>query len=246
MAKAQDTLLFVIFGLILIILGEFFPSILVFVIQSGLILLILAIMLPLILLAFRAWAERKASCRKFFDSFKTYIMQLSDKLHDLRFRIYLRVIFVIVIFFSLFYNYNLILIISPIFLITEFFLDAIRKILSGKQAKITEFEFFVYLCWFSYIVLAIIISFSVFYSFMPLVGYGSIEQDNRYTLLGQEDAILFSAFTFFSMDYDNFSPQGFLRWVSLIEVFIAQMLIITYIGVIGGKLIDRLKICAGP
>jgi len=61
-------------------------------------------------------------------------------------------------------------------------------------------------------------------------------------ILNFSSAILYSGFSFFSMEYNGLKPQGLLSLLTLIEVFISQIIIITFIGIIAGKLVEKLDI----
>ena len=57
-----------------------------------------------------------------------------------------------------------------------------------------------------------------------------------------KDTFLYSGFTFFSMEYQNFKPQKVFAWFTFVQLFISQILLITFIGVMASKLIDKLEL----
>ena len=65
---------------------------------------------------------------------------------------------------------------------------------------------------------------------------------NKIQVLSFKESVYYSAFTFFRMEYDNLRPKGLLTIFTIIEVFIAEILLITFIGVMASVLIDRINL----
>ena len=135
-----------------------------------------------------------------------------------------------------------ILIYLPLYLIARILIIIVGGILKTKKNGISEFKFLVYLISFALVIIGYIVSFSLFYSNNFSLNYGYISDGNNHVKLSTYDAILYSGYTFFTMSYKNFQPEGIFTWLTLTEVFIAQILIIMFIGIIAGKIIENLKL----
>lgn len=66
--------------------------------------------------------------------------------------------------------------------------------------------------------------------------------DKKILTLSGKESIYYSAFTFFSMEYGNIKTKGLLTLFTIMEVFIAQIILITFIGIMAGTLISRLQL----
>ena len=201
----------------------------------------------------------------FLEPLKEYLVK--NKYKKYRFSVYLIVswiLFLLISFiFGLFWNYNELYVLggSALFLATRIFVVLIRKIKEKsdeirekeKQTRsipnkyyLTEFEFFLYISAFAFILTSFIISFSLFYTHsVPLEQNwlsGHMSTNGKDTILGMVDSIYYSGNTFFSMNYGNINPEGFLKLVSLLELLVAQILIISFIGILANELLHILKL----
>ena len=99
---------------------------------------------------------------------------------------------------------------------------------------------------FSFIIISYIIIFALFYSNLtPASPLGYITEENVIKILDYKEALFFSGFIFFSMDYNNLQSQDLLNTIGLLELFIAQIMIIVFIGVLASELLNILKLKNG-
>lgn len=81
-----------------------------------------------------------------------------------------------------------------------------------------------------------ILWFATIYITNSEFGIGIINYNGLEYVINFFEAIYYSSVTFFSLGYGDFAPTGLSRFFSILEVFIGQILIITFIGsAIGNK-----------
>lgn len=216
-------------------------ELLVFVILGFLIGLNLIILLLHNL--YQLFLKYKISWKSLKSRFKELIKQFQEQ----DFSYYVDLVNLLLIALALFLNISIyyIIVYLPIYLITKIFIWIVRDILLRQKTplKITEFWFFVYVVLFSFIMLSYIFSFSLFYNDIFSLNYGYMSTDKEsYVRLNFVDTFLYSGFTFFSMEYKNFIPQRAFAWFTFAELFISQILLITFIGVMASKLIDKINL----
>ena len=178
---------------------------------------------------------------------KSKFKELIQEFQEQDFSYYVDLINLLLIALALFLNINVyyIIVYLPIYLITKIFIWVVKDILLRQKTplKITEFWFFIYVVLFSFIMLSYIFSFSLFYNDIFSLNYGYMSSDkDNYIRLNFVDTFLYSGFTFFSMEYKNFIPQRAFAWFTFAELFISQILLITFIGVMASKLIDKINL----
>ncbi|MDD5331462.1 MAG: hypothetical protein PHE43_01390 [Candidatus Nanoarchaeia archaeon] len=150
------------------------------------------------------------------------------------------IIFKLFIIRSLEFGYFL-----PLWFVSLSFIKLSKAIIQTKKGDINELKFFCFILGFGLILLGYILSFSLLYLPSNYIGYGGFNDldGNPYTLdFGHFENIYYSGFTFFSMEYDNISSEGILKFFSLAEVALAQLVIITFIGIMAGELIEKIKL----
>ena len=98
-----------------------------------------------------------------------------------------------------------------------------------------------------------VISFSSFYvqqiplgNFLDGYFVKDIEIKNqiveRVYPLKYSDAFFYSGYTFFSMDYGDFKPKGLLKAIILIELITSQIVVIIFISISAGYVLQKLKL----
>lgn len=185
-----------------------------------------------------------------FNLFISFYEYLSDKKRykNLKFTLYVSLIFILGAIFNYFVlslNLKQNLVYVGIFFITLIFIKLVKSIKNKCEVhnKITEFEFFYFIFGFIVILVGYIVIFSfIYFQNIPLHDNGYFHQNNVIKVLDMKEAILFSGFTFFSMEYADLTPEGLLRWFTLLEVGIAEMIIILFIGIVAGMLFEKLKL----
>ena len=188
-----------------------------------------------------------------FISFNLFISlygYLNDKKRykNLKFTIYVSVIFILGATFNHFVlslNLKQHLVYLGILFITLIFIKLVKSIKNKCEMhnKITEFEFFYFVFGFIVILIGYIVIFSfIYFQNIPLHDNGYFHQNDAIKVLDMKEAILFSGFTFFAMEYANLTPEGLLRWFTLLEVGVAEMIIILFIGIVAGMLFEKLKL----
>ncbi len=131
------------------------------------------------------------------------------------------------------------------FLVTLLFIKLVRKIKNNcdSEERITEFQFFIFIFGFIFILIGYISGFSLLYfQSIPEADNGYISQNGIVRVLDMRSSILLSGFTFFSMEFAGLTPQGLLAWFSLLEVAVAEIAIILFIGIIAGELYQKLSL----
>ena len=173
---------------------------------------------------------------KYLKSYKRY--------KNLRFSIYITIIFMVTFILGVIIQLRIQLSYILLFFVTLGFIILVRKIKnkSDNNQKINEFEFLLYMGSFGFILIAYIITFSLFYFHATLLGNGYMIKDNSFNPLDRLNAIYFSGFTFFSMEFDELQPQGILKLITLLEVFLANIIIISFIGILSSELLKILKL----
>lgn len=167
-----------------------------------------------------------------------------------RFSVYTFLIFIlfllIISYLSIIYNLTFYYLLSYIFsfIITIGFIQLVRKI--KNECTIEEYKFFIFILLFILIILAYIVSFSLIYlQANPSENYGYLAREdtpNKPELLDFWNSILFSGYTFFSMELNNLISIGLLKALILLEIFISQMIIILFIGILASQLFEKLRL----
>ena len=111
-----------------------------------------------------------------------------------------------------------------------------------NNKKISEYWFFCYISLLSLVIVGFIFSFSLFYFHTFSLEHGHMKDGNNYINLDRSESILYSSYTFFNMNYKNYIPDGWLTKFTIIEMFISQIIFITFIAIMAAKLIDNLKL----
>ncbi|MBW2984762.1 hypothetical protein KY361_06600 [Candidatus Woesearchaeota archaeon] len=205
-----------------------------------LIYLIVNIVIFLINIPWKRFGEK-------FREIKSKFIEYFGKFQNLRFHNYIDITNVFLIIIVILYKVDLyyLLCYLPLYIITRTFIAIVRDLIrrSKDEEGITEFWFFVYIGIFILLIVAYIFSFSLFYLnlFSLNQGYMINEKGTEIDLSGSE-SIYYSAFTFFGMEYENLKPQEIFRTFTVIEVFIAQLWLVTFIGVMVSKLIGKLML----
>jgi len=126
------------------------------------------------------------------------------------------------------------------FLVTVGFIRLVKAI--KRKKRVRESNFFTYMFVFAIILFLYIGVFSLAYAQKNPFDEGTIIKSGDFHRLNKIDSLLFSGFTFFSMDFGNFQTEGLLNYFALAEVFTAQIIFITFIGVIAGHLFAKLHL----
>ena len=202
----------------------------------------------------------------FYEPLKLYIN--TKQYQKERFKVYLLGLWGIFLFIcmvlSYFLKYNSYYLIGGtcIFLSLFVFTILVRKIkdksylLTEQERKgttsiankyyISEYQFFLYISGFACILISFIFAFSLFYFHaVPLEQNwlsGYMSKDGVDKTLGFGDSIVYSGNTFFSMDSGTINPKGFLRFISLFQLLLSQIIIISFIGILASELLRILKL----
>lgn len=81
------------------------------------------------------------------------------------------------------------------------------------------------------------------YSQTFVLNYGQmVNSSGEKLLLSNLQSFYYSAYTFFGMEYFDVNPTGILNLFTIIELFISQILLITFIGVMASQLITKLNL----
>ena len=181
---------------------------------------------------------------KYYKSYKRY--------SKLKFSIYISILFFLSFVVLYFLGINLIylLIYSLLFLVTLVFVGLVRNIKTKCRGNgtISEFRFFIYMLSFGFILFFYIEVFSIFYlNANPLIegSIGFLSKGNEIKILDRLESFYFSGYVFFSMDYDDIGAQQYLRLIVILELFVAQILIIIFIGILASILLDKLALRNG-
>ena len=143
--------------------------------------------------------------------------------------------------------------VSFVYYVTTLYIAVIRdikekhtKFNNNETDTINEYEFFIYLMKFSLIMIFYIGAFAIFYLYAIPLGQnyfdGWLEKDNVITPLSFGKALYYSGHSFFISQFDNIQAKGILILVTLSEYFVAQIVLIMFIGVLASMLFEMLKL----
>lgn len=172
-----------------------------------------------------------------------------NRYQKLKFSIYISLLFFLSFIFLYFLGINIIYLLtySLLFLVTLVFVGLVRNIKTKcmRRRGISEFTFFIYMVAFGFILFFYIEVFSIFYlNANPLINgsIGFFSKGNEIQILDRLESFYFSGYTFFSMDYDDIEAQQFLKLIIILELFVSQILMIIFIGILASMLFGKLKL----
>lgn len=183
----------------------------------------------------------------FFYTLLPYVYIERKNVFNLRFSTYITFfyfLFIILLITFNFLSYKYIPILLALFFISRVFIAIVRDIKHKKNRnkKLNEFYFFINVCLFAVILILYVIAF--YFLFLQTISFGDgyITQNNIFYPIKKLEIFYISGFTFFSSTYNNLETQGLLTVFSLIEMFIAEIIIIMFIGILASALFDILKL----
>ena len=129
---------------------------------------------------------------KYRENIKTKFIEFVKWFQQQDFHYYIDLGNIVVIAILLFTNINryYILIYLPLYLIARILIMIVGGILKTEKDEISEFKFLVYLISFALVIIAYIVSFSLFYSNNFSLNYGYISDGSNHIKLSNSDAIL--------------------------------------------------------
>ena len=167
-----------------------------------------------------------------------------ERFIDRRFSSYITIFYAIFLMIILFLNYRYLLTLLPLWYVGRVYIALVRSIKLKKEDRktISELQFLAYLSSFIFIVLIFVVVFALIYSQAQYLGGGYFTKGEHFIKLEFRDTIIFSGFNFFSMEYGGLLTQDLLTFVALVEVFTAQIVIITFVGILASILFDLLQL----
>jgi hypothetical protein len=122
---------------------------------------------------------------------------------------------------------------------TLVFLNIVRQIRRRSEPEregLTEFGFLIYCILLFAVIAGYILSFSLLYVHNLPLSHGYFSKNDIPVLLDSESAILFSGFTFFTMDFQGIEANGRISWIVLSEILVATAFIVVFIALMVNEL----------
>lgn len=180
-----------------------------------------------------------------FKEFYERLKPIFHKLADWNFTSYIDLLNLAILGIGIYFNFEgYLLVYIPLWLISRVFISIVKDILvRAKKDKISEFWFFVYICIFVMVIIAYISSFSFLYTQAQFLNQGKIIPEDN-TLISKGDFFNYSFFTFFRMEYNHYESSGITTFLTSLEILISELLLITFIGILVGVLLNKLRLKA--